>query len=362
MDLAELLRYAVERRASDVHLSAGNVPFIRVDGDLLPTPFPVLEGGDTRAAADSLMPPHKAEEFARTHEADFAYTLEGVGRFRVNVLRQRDSVALAIRWVSPEDLTFSELNLPEIIQTLAESRRGLVLVTGPTGAGKTTTIASMIGFMNRTRRAHVITIEDPIEVVHTDNMSVIWQREVGRDTDSFANALRQVLRQDPDVIFIGEIRDADSALAAIQAAQTGHLVLSTMHTIDATETIARFVELFPPGQQPQVRVSLAGALRGIVSQRLLERIDGRGRVPAVEVLVNTGRVYDRILDADATSELVDVVAESEFDGMQTFDQSLLRLVRDGMVSEEDARVVATNPHDFGLALGGLVTQGRARDG
>ena len=362
MDLAELLRYAVERRASDVHLSAGNVPFIRVDGDLLPTPFPVLESNDTRAAADSLMPPHKAEEFARSHEADFAYTLEGVGRFRINVLRQRDSVALAIRWVSPEDLTFSELNLPEVIQTLAESRRGLVLVTGPTGAGKTTTISSMIGFMNRTRRAHVITIEDPIEVVHTDNMAVVWQREVGRDTDSYATALRQVLRQDPDVIFIGEIRDADSALAAIQAAQTGHLVLSTMHTIDATETIARFVELFPPGQQSQVRVSLAGALRGVVSQRLLERIDGRGRVPAVEVLVNTGRVYDRILDADSTSELVDVIAESEYDGMQTFDQSLLQLVRGGMVSEGDARVVATNPHDFGLALGGLVTQGRARDG
>jgi len=361
MDLADLLRYAVERRASDVHLSAGNVPFIRVDGELLPTPFPALEPNDTRAAADSLMPPHKAEEFARTHEADFAYTLEGVGRFRVNVLRQRDSVGLAIRWVSPEDLTFSELNLPEVIQTLAESRRGLVLVTGPTGAGKTTTIASMIGFINRTRRAHVVTIEDPIEVVHTDNMSVVWQREVGRDTDSYATALRQVLRQDPDVIFIGEIRDPESALAAIQAAQTGHLVLSTMHTIDATETIARFIELFPPGQQAQVRVSLAGALRGIVSQRLLERIDGRGRVPAVEVLVNTGRVYDRILDADSTAELVEVIAESGYDGMQTFDESLLRLVRDGLASEEDARVVATSPHDFGLALGGLVALG-PRDG
>ena len=353
MDPAELLRYAVERRASDVHLKAGNVPFIRVDGELLPAPFPVLSPTDTRAAAEALMPPHKAEEFARTKEADFAYTLEGVARFRVNVLRQSDTVGLAIRWVSRDDLTFEELRLPPAIEHLAEARRGLVLITGPTGAGKTTTIAAMLGFINRTRRAHIVTIEDPIEVVHTDNMSVIRQREIGRDTDSYPAALRQALRQDPDVIFLGEIRDADAALAAIQAAQTGHLVLSTLHTIDAAETVSRIVELFPPGQQPQARVSLAGALRGVISQRLLERADGLGRIPAVEVLLNTGRVYERILDPEQTASLTEVIAESGYDGMQTFDASLLELVREGLVTDDDARAVASNPHDFSLALGAL---------
>ena len=366
MDPGELLRYAVERRASDVHLKAGNVPFIRVDGELLPAPFPTLSAADTRAAADALMPAHKAEEFARRKEADFAYTLEGVGRFRVNVLRESDTVGLAIRWVSPEDLTFEELHLPEMISTLAETRRGLVLVTGPTGSGKTTTISALIGFINRTRRAHIITIEDPIEVVHTDNMSVIRQREIGRDTDSYPSALRQALRQDPDVIFLGEIRDEEAALAAIQAAQTGHLVLSTLHTIDATETISRVIELFPPAQQPQARVSLGGALRGVVSQRLLERSDGLGRVPAVEVMLNTGRVYDRILDPEQTGTLSEVIAESGYDGMQTFDRSLIALVRDGLVAEADARAVATNPHDFALALeaepaADLVSQGAAPD-
>jgi twitching motility protein PilT len=367
MDPAELLRYAVERRASDVHLKAGNVPFIRVDGELLPAPFASLSAADTRAAADALMPSHKAEEFARTKEADFAYTLEGVGRFRVNVLRESDTVGLAIRWVSPEDLTFEELQLPDAIGTLAETRRGLVLVTGPTGAGKTTTISALIGFINRTRRAHIVTIEDPIEVVHTDNMSVIRQREIGRDTESYGSALRQALRQDPDVIFLGEIRDHEAALAAIQAAQTGHLVLSTLHTIDATETVSRVVEFFPPAQQPQARVSLAGALRGVVSQRLLERADGLGRVPAVEVMLNTGRVYERILDPEQTATISDVIAESGYDGMQTFDQSLLGLVREGLVAEADAKAVATNPHDFALAVGSdsgaeLVVQGAAAPG
>jgi twitching motility protein PilT len=362
MDPAELLRYAVERRASDVHVKAGNVPFIRVDGELLPTPFPELSPTDVRQMADVLMPPHKAEEFARTREADFAYTMEGVGRFRVNVLRQSDTVGLAIRWVSPEDLTFEELSLPPLIGTLAETKRGLILVTGPTGAGKTTTIATLLGFINRTRRAHIVTIEDPIEVVLTDAMSVIRQREVGRDTESYGAALRQALRQDPDVLFLGEIRDHEAALAAIQAAQTGHLVLSTMHTIDAAETISRIVEMFPPAQQQQMRVSVAGALRGVLSQRLLERADGSGRVPAVEVMLNNGRVYDRILDPDLEPSMHDVIAESRFDGMQTFDQSLLDLVRDGLVTPEDARAVATSPHDFSLAMAATVGAGSAADG
>jgi twitching motility protein PilT len=362
MDPAELLRYAVERRASDVHVKAGNVPFIRVDGELLPTPFPDVTPADAQRFADALMPPHKAEEFAETREADFAYTLAGVGRFRVNVLRQSDTIGLAIRWVSPEDLTFDQLALPPSIGELAETKRGLVLVTGPTGAGKTTTIATILGFINRTRRAHIVTIEDPIEVVFNDAMSVIRQREVGRDTVSYGAALRQSLRQDPDVIFLGEIRDHETALAAIQAAQTGHLVLSTMHTIDAAETISRIVEMFPPAQQGQVRTSVAGALRGVVSQRLLERADGMGRVPAVEVMLTTGRIYDRILDPELEPSIHEVIADSGYDGMQTFDQSLLTLVRDGLVMEEDARAVATNPHDFSLALGAAVGVGSPADG
>jgi twitching motility protein PilT len=362
MDPAELLRYAVERRASDVHVKSGNVPFIRVDGELLPTPFPEVTDTDARRFADALMPPHKAEEFAETHDADFAYTLDGVGRFRVNVLRESDTVGLAIRWVSPEDLTFEELALPPSIGELAETKRGLILVTGPTGAGKTTTIATILGFINRTRRAHIVTIEDPIEVVFNDAMSVIRQREVGRDTASYGAALRQSLRQDPDVIFLGEIRDHETALAAIQAAQTGHLVLSTMHTINAAETISRIVEMFPPAQQAQVRASVAGALRGVISQRLLERADGLGRVPAVEVMLTTGRIYDRILDPGIEPSIHEVIADSGYDGMQTFDQSLLVLVRDGLVMEEDARAVATNPHDFSLALGAGVGVGSARDG
>ncbi|MEW6060048.1 MAG: PilT/PilU family type 4a pilus ATPase [Actinomycetota bacterium] len=356
MDVVDLLRYMTERGASDLHLSAGNVPFIRVDGELLPAAFPVVEADDTEGAAEALMPAHKKNEFRKTNEADFAHTLEGVGRFRVNVLRQRGTIALAIRRVASEGQTFAELNLPEAIQGLAEARRGLVLVTGPTGSGKTTTIASMIGFVNRTRRAHIVTIEDPIEVLHSDNMSVIWQREIGPDTESYGAALRQVLRQDPDVIFVGEIRDSESAIAAIQAAQTGHLVLSTMHTIDATETVSRVVELFPQQQHQQVRTSFAGALRGIISQRLLERIDGRGLIPAVEILMNTGRIYERILDPDSTVQIVDIIADSTFDGMQTFDQALVELVRGGLVAEEDARAVATNPHDFSLALGGSLTR------
>jgi twitching motility protein PilT len=243
------------------------------------------------------------------------------------------------------------------VAELASAPRGLVLVTGPTGSGKTTTIASMIGHINRTRRAHIITIEDPIEVVHDDDRSIIQQREIGLDTDTYASALKHVIRQDPDVIFVGEIRDADSALSAIQAAETGHLVISTLHTIDCTETINRILDLFPPLQQREIRTSLAGALRGIVSQRLATRADGMGRVPAIEVLVATGRVYDRIVDPDATIQITDVIADGAFYGMQTFDQCLVRLVHDGMVSEEDARRASTNPHDFNLALHGVLTRG-----
>jgi twitching motility protein PilT len=359
MDIDDLLRYAVERGASDLHLKVGNVPFVRVDGDLAPAEFPAVSVSDTERFAEKVLGERKRAEFEATNEADLGYTLRGVGRFRINVFQQRGFIGLAIRRVRSEVPTFEELRLPSVLADLADSPRGLVLVTGPTGTGKTTTIGSMIGHINTTRRAHVVTIEDPIEIVHDDILSMIQQREVGVDTDSYAAALRHVVRQDPDVIFIGEIRDPESALSAIQAAETGHLVISTLHTIDAKESINRILDLFPPHQQRQVRSSFAGALRGIVSQRLVLRSDEKGRVPVVEVLVNTGRVFERIADPELTDEIVDVIAEGEFYGMQTFDQALVKLVREGLVTVEQARRVATNPHDFDLQLTGVMRRASA---
>ena len=357
MDIAVLLRHTVEVGASDLHIKAGNVPFVRVDGELRPSTFPATTSADTEAISESIMPEHKKREFSQRHEADFGFTMAGVGRFRINVYRQRGHVGLAIRRVRSDVPTFEELLLPPVMRQLGDSQRGLVLITGPTGTGKTTTIASMIGYINRTRRAHIVTIEDPIEVMHEDDLSIIEQREIGLDTESYAAALKHVIRQDPDVIFVGEIRDGDSALSAIQAAETGHLVISTLHTTDATETINRVLDLFPAQQQREIRPSFAGALRGIVSQRLAPRADGKGRVPAIEVLVANGRVYERIIDPEATMEIRDIVREGEYYGMQTFDQSLVRLVQDGLVTEEDAKRVATNPHDFVLALRGVLTRG-----
>jgi twitching motility protein PilT len=340
----------VEVGASDLHLKVGSPPFLRVDGGLVPSEYPELTSQDTETLASELMPMSKSVTFSETNEADFGYTLPGVGRFRVNVFRQRGLVGLAIRRVRSDVPSLEELRLPPVVRTLAEMPRGLVLVTGPAGTGKTTSIASMIGHINHTRRAHIISIEDPIEVVHEDVLSIIDQREVGIDTMSFGAALRHVVRQDPDVIFLGEIRDAESAEAAIQAAETGHLVISTLHTIDATETVNRLIDLFPPSHQRQIRVSFAAALKGIVSQRLLPRADGRGRVPAIEVLINTGRVQERIMDPEHTFEITDVMAEGEFYGMQTFDQSLVALVMEGLVTEEEAREASTTPHDFTLTL------------
>ena len=343
----------VEVGASDLHLRAGSAPFVRVDGQLEPCPFPALTAHDTEMLATEMLPVRKTTEFQETNEADAGFSLPGVGRFRVNAFRQRGEVSLAVRRVRADGPSFEELRLPAAVRDLADGRRGLVLVTGPAGTGKTTTIAAMVGHINSTRRAHIVTIEDPIEVVHEDRLSIVDQREIGVDTLSFRAALRHVIRQDPDVIFIGEIRDGETAEAALQAAETGHLVISTLHTIDATETINRMLDLLPSSAQRQARYSLGSSLRGTVSQRLVPRRDGKGRVPAVEILVNTGRVHERILDPDATASINEVMAEGEFYGMQTFDQALVRLVYDGLVSEEDARDAATNPHDFSLALRGV---------
>ena len=350
MRISDYLRYMVEAGASDLHLKVGLPPIMRVDGDLRRTPFDPMTAADTESAAFALLPPRKAEEFRETNEADVGYTAEGMGRFRVNTFRQRGAVGVAIRRVRSDTPTFDELLLPPAAQTLASEQRGLVLVTGPTGTGKTTTIAAMIGWINENRSVHIVTVEDPIEVVHEDVGSIIDQREIGLDTMTYSAALRYAVRQDPDVIFIGEIRDAETAEAAIQAAETGHLVISTMHTLDATETVNRIIDLFPAQQQRQARVSLAASLKGVLCQRLVPRADGKGRVPAVEVLINTGRVQERILDPEQTSTIPDVIIDGDFYGMQTFDQALVALVRQGNITAEDASEAATNPHDFMLAL------------
>jgi twitching motility protein PilT len=340
----------VEAGASDLHLKAGLPPAIRVDGILEHTSFPPLTATDTDNIAQELLSETKAFEFKTSNETDAGYTLPGVGRFRVNVFRQRGNVNLAIRRVRSDIPTVEELHLPKAVETLAAESRGLVLVTGPTGTGKTTTIASMIGWINANRRAHVITIEDPIEIVHDDVLSIIDQREIGSDTESYRAALKYVVRQDPDVIFIGEIRDPETVEAALQAAETGHLVIATLHTPDATETINRIIDLFPSEVQRQVRVSLSGSLRGVLCQRLVTRADGKGRVPAVEVLINTGRVAERILNPELTNSITDVMTEGAFYGMQTFDQALAQLVGQKLIAPQDAAKAASNPHDLLLAL------------
>jgi twitching motility protein PilT len=323
---------------------------MRLDGELTPITDELVQAADTERVAFAVMPKIRAEEFIASNEADFAYALNGVGRFRVNVFRQRGSVAMVLRHILPGIPPMEELGLPPVVRRLAEEKRGLVLVTGPTGSGKTTTLAAMIDHINETQARHIVTIEDPIEVLHPDKKSIINQREVGQDTTDFLGALKRALRQDPDVILIGEMRDPETVWAALSAAETGHLVFSTLHTMGAAETINRVIDFFPPYQQQQVRMSLAGALKGIVSQRLVQRCDREGRVPAMEVMVATGRVFDKIADSTQTHELEEIIADGEYYGMQTFDQSLLHLYADGVVARRDALATASNPHDLRLKM------------
>ena len=350
LDLDQVLRDAVERGASDIHIKVGSAPHVRLDGDLVALSEDVVQAADTERVAFAVMPKIRAEEFIVSNEADFAYSLNGVGRFRVNVFRQRGTVGMVLRHILPGIPAMEELGLPPVVRRLAEEHRGLVLVTGPTGSGKTTTLAAMIDHVNATQARHIVTIEDPIEVLHTDKRSIVNQREVGDDTADFLSALKRALRQDPDVILIGEMRDPETVWAALSAAETGHLVFSTLHTMGAAETINRVIDFFPPYQQQQVRMSLAGALKGIVSQRLVPRSSGDGRVPAMEVLVATGRVFDKIADSTQTHELEEIIGDGEYYGMQTFDQSLLRLYADGTVSRRDALTTASNPHDLRLKM------------
>ncbi|MCZ7661633.1 MAG: PilT/PilU family type 4a pilus ATPase [Thermoleophilia bacterium] len=346
----ELLQIATEALASDLHIKAGSPPVMRIDGELTNIGDQTCSADDTKDYAASLMSDKQIRRFSETNEIDFAYSAPRVGRFRVNIYRQRGSISIAIRQVATRIPDFEELMLPGVIQKLALEPRGMVLVTGTTGSGKTTTLASMIDYINAHQRRHIVTVEDPIEILHRDVNSIIQQREVGLDTESYSSALKYVLRQDPDVILIGEMRDLETVRTALTAAQTGHFVLSTLHTIDATETVNRIIDFFPPYQQKQVRIMLAGSLRGIVSQRLLPRSDGQGRVPAVEVMITTGRVRDFILDAAQTHSIETAIKEGEYYGMQTFDQSLTALYEQGLVTLHEAVQVATNPHDFKLYI------------
>jgi len=351
MDLNTLLRRAVELGASDVHLKVGKPPMLRRDGELEAMPDTPELGDAELAAVLEKVTEIAPQRFALFHESgdlDIAYTAEGLPRFRVNGFRQRGAISFAFRVIPRDVPSFEQLSLPPGVGRLAEEHRGLVLVTGATGSGKTTTLAAMIDHINRTRRQHIVTIEDPIEILHPDRSSIVNQREVGLDTESFAQALRRVLRQDPDVILIGELRDVETAQTALQAAESGHLVFSTLHTIDAAETVGRMIEYFPPGKQQQIRSVLAGVLRGVISQRLLPRADG-GRVAAVEVMVMNARISDLIRE-ERTEEIPDAIAEGGFFEMQTFTQALIEHVLAGRVDRDIAANAATNRHDFLVSL------------
>ncbi len=353
----ELLADVSAKGASDLHLKPGIPPMLRIDGVLQVMDEPPLDESAVERYLDAVIPDRLRVEFKEYHEADFAYGLPDGARFRINAFRQRGRITVSIRALRTPDGDLAALGLPPVVENLAHEMRGLVLVTGPTGSGKSTTLATLIDLINRTRSVNIITIEDPIEVVHEDKMSMISQREVGVDTAGFGEAMRRVLRQDPDVILVGEMRDAETIDAALKAAETGHLVLSTLHTLDATETINRILEFFAGSRQAQVRRMLAGTLQAIISQRLLPRADGSGRVPAVEVLINSERISERIADPELTHELFEVISEGAYYGMETFDQSLLRLAGTGVVTFTEALRHATKPGDLKLRAQqlGLVT-------
>ena len=351
VELNAVLRRAVEHGASDVHLKVGQLPVMRRDGELiLFEDHPPLTDADLEAALAivSELTPAKRESFYETGELDIAYTSADLPRFRVNVYRQRGSISFAFRVIPNQVPSFDDLRMPAGVRAMGDMHRGLVLVTGATGSGKTTTLAAIIDHINKTRRQHIVTVEDPIEILHADHGCIVNQREVGIDTESYLAALRRALRQDPDVILIGELRDAESAETALKAAESGHLVFSTLHTIDAAETLGRMIEFFPGIKQAQIRSILAGVLRGIVSQRLLPRNDG-GRVAAVEVMVNNARIAELIRE-NRTEEISDAIEEGAFFQMQTFEQALIELVVSGDIDREVAANAATNQHDFMVAL------------
>lgn len=362
LDIKRILSLAMQRGASDVHLKVGLPPVLRIHGKLVPiTGEKRLMPEDTKELAFSIMMDRHKEKFRVANEVDLAYGVSGLGRFRVNIFSQRDSIGMVLRTISVNPPTVAELNLPPVIEKIAMEPRGLVLVTGTTGSGKSTTLAAMVNHINNNRNCHIITIEDPIEFLHRDKKAIINQREVGQDTQSFATALRVALRQDPDVILVGEMRDFETIETAILAAETGHLVLSTLHTLDAQETVNRIVAVFPFQQQKQIRLQLATILKGVISQRLVSRADGQGRLPAVEVMLSTARIRECIAEEVKTREIHDAIAQGHTTyGMQTFDQSLMELFRKGMITYEEALRNATNPDDFALKVSGISATSEAR--
>ena len=354
LDLKAALQRMVREGASDLHLKVGRPPTLRLHGDLVPLQMPALRPEELRTLAEHLLPPAQLREFVEMREADFAINVPGIGRFRVNVYQQKGTVAFAMRSILHAAASVRELNLPTVLEQIALKPRGLVLVTGVTGSGKSTALAAMVQHINDRRACNIITIEDPIEFVHRDVKSHINQREVGTDTATFAQALRRVLRQDPDVILIGEIRDLETLDVALKAASTGHLVFSTLHTTDATLTINRILSFYPPHQQNEVRFALSNALSAVVSLRLVPRSDEAGRVPACEVLVNTEAVRDQIRDLSATLNIPDLIKEGSVAyGMQSFDQSLMNWLARGVISYESAQFYATNPAELALRVQGV---------
>ena len=359
MHVNDLLKIAVQHGASDLHIKVGTVPMLRVRGSLTPVPEATrLTHQDAEAIVAAVLPAPLREQFNETKEFDLAYSVAGLGRFRCSIFRQRGAIGLVLRVIPSVVRVIDDLSLPVVLKKIAEEERGLILVTGTTGSGKSTTLAAMVDHINRNRCVHVMTIEDPIEFLHRDNKAIINQREVSTDTRSFGSAMRSVLRQDPDVILVGEMRDQETVETALLAAETGHLVMSTLHTLDATESITRIISVFPPHQQKQVRLQLASVIKAVISQRLVPRADAQGRCPAVEVLVSTPLIRDYIVDKDRTHMIQGAIAvgTSQY-GMQTFDQSLLGLLRRNLVSLEEALRWVTNVDEFKLKVQGISSSG-----
>ncbi|MCW2791005.1 MAG: twitching motility protein [Nocardioides sp.] len=350
LQIAPYLHAVVVNKGSDLHIKVGSPPKIRISGSLVPLQVDPLTAESAEALIRETMPADVAAGFAATNEADYALSVPGIGRFRVNAFRSRGSAGCVLRLVGDAPTPLADLGLPDVIRRLALEPRGLVLVTGPTGSGKTTTLAAMVDAVNESRAVHILTIEDPIEVVHTDKLASVNQRELGTDTADWAVALRAAMRQDPDVILIGEMRDSETVKAGLSAAETGHFVMSTLHTTDATETVNRIIDFFPPHEQKQVRLGLATSLRGIICQRLVPRADGVGRAVAMEIAVNSPRLAEAVADPDKTDSIPDIIASGGYSGMQTFDQHLVQLVLDGTVSIDSAKLVSSNSHDFTVML------------
>ena len=348
----DLLRMMVAKKASDLHIRVGLKPMLRINEDLVPAEYDPLSGEEVEKMALGLMNEEQKSIFRHDHELDMAYSVSGLARFRLNIFLQRGTISMALRLVPIQILDFETLNLPPIIAALSEKPRGLVLVTGTTGSGKSTTLAAMVDHINTTRKAHIITIEDPIEFLHKDKMSILSQREIGLDTRNFPSALRHVMRQDPNVVLIGEMRDLETMSSALTAAQLGHLVLSTLHTIDAVQTISRIIDLFPPYQQTQVRLQLANTLQGVISQRLLPRIDTEGLIPGIEILIATPYVR-KLIEENNFGDLRKAIQDGSYYGMQSFNQALVTLYKGGKVSLEEALANASNPEELMLNIRGI---------